>query len=147
MDMDDVKTFSIAEANSLLPVLRKLTGTLEIHHAEILSLQAQIDALELIIDKDRKENSPNDEELATLTKKLNNCGVNFKEIVENIQSYGCHLKGISPTLIDFFHAHDGHIVYLCWKSDEDAVAHWHEVSKGFNDRQPVTELGSSDHLL
>jgi hypothetical protein len=63
----------------------------------------------------------------------------FTGIVQQIESLGVHIKDFRTGLIDFPYDHDGRIVYLCWRLDEDEIGWWHETDSGFAGRQPLTE--------
>jgi hypothetical protein len=40
-------------------------------------------------------------------------------------------------LVDFLGEREGRDVWLCWRTGEPAVAHWHEIDQGFRNRQPL----------
>ena len=138
--MFDVKTFTTEEANHLLPLLTEHLKPLEEYHADMLTLQVKIDALELVMDKTENEDSPNVREAKKLFEEINSLADEYNKLVDKIQGYGCYLKGIDPTLIDFFHTHEGRVVYLCWRLGEPTVSHWHEVGTGYGNRRPLSEL-------
>ena len=50
---------------------------------------------------------------------------------------GVELRDLSYGLVDFPGEVDGRTVWLCWKMDEPAVTHWHELGSGFASRQPL----------
>lgn len=54
---------------------------------------------------------------------------------------GVELKDPAKGLIDFFHEHDGRVVYLCFQLGEPRIEHWHELQAGFAGRQPLWETG------
>ena len=139
--MYDVKTFTIEEANKLIPVLTPLLRQIEERHSNLLVLQAQLDALELITNEtaDHKHSSNNDE-AEKLVNEMKVLVDKYQVLMDKIQSHGGYLKGVFPTLIDFFHTHNGNVVYLCWMLGESEITHWHEVGKGFADRHHLSEL-------
>ena len=47
------------------------------------------------------------------------------------------MKDPNKGLIDFPALLDGRVVYLCWKLGEETVEHWHELTAGFDNREPV----------
>ena len=60
-------------------------------------------------------------------------------LMGELEELGCHFKdwNFDVGLVDFPAEIDGSQVYLCWKSDEPAVAWYPPVTGGFSDRQPV----------
>jgi hypothetical protein len=50
---------------------------------------------------------------------------------------GVELKDPERGLIDFFHEHDGRVVYLCFHLGEPRIQYWHDLEAGFSGRQPL----------
>lgn len=138
--MFDVKSFTVEEANNLIPVLTPMLHEVEATHSRLLALQAQVDALELITENTEIEESPNADEADSLVNEMKTLADEYQALIDKIQGYGCYLKGVFPTLIDFFHTHKGDVVYLCWRLGEPEITHWHGVGSGFADRQILSEL-------
>jgi hypothetical protein len=57
--------------------------------------------------------------------------------VEALGAEGIILRDAETGLVDFPCRREGRLVYLCWRPDEDRVAHWHEVNSGFTGRRPL----------
>jgi len=55
--------------------------------------------------------------------------------INRIEAYGCVVKDIDLGLLDFPALRDGRQVYLCWKSGEASVGHWHGTDETFVDRK------------
>jgi hypothetical protein len=47
------------------------------------------------------------------------------------------LRDPETGLLDFPGQRDGRPVYLCWRADEELVAHWHDLTSGFAGRRPL----------
>jgi hypothetical protein len=60
--------------------------------------------------------------------------------VVRIDELGVTLRDIESGLIDFPALVTGRQVWLCWRLGEGDIAWWHELSTGFEGRQPLTEL-------
>ncbi|MDP9025317.1 MAG: DUF2203 domain-containing protein [Candidatus Eremiobacteraeota bacterium] len=58
-------------------------------------------------------------------------------IINRIEAYGCFVKDIDLGLLDFPALREGRSIFLCWKSGEDDVAHWHGTDETFVDRRPL----------
>jgi hypothetical protein len=57
--------------------------------------------------------------------------------VEALTARGIVLRDADTGLVDFPTRREGRLAYLCWRPDEDRVAHWHEVDSGFGGRRPL----------
>lgn len=56
-------------------------------------------------------------------------------IINRIEAYGCLVKDIDLGLLDFPSLREGRTVFLCWKSGEPNVAHWHGTDETFVNRR------------
>lgn len=131
---NELKVFTVEEANQLIPVLRELIHQLKEKQGQAVHIEAQIDALEIVSGSG---NLNSKKEIESLVKKHQNVVTDFYETIDKIQEQGCLLKDVEMGLVDFYSLMDGKVVYLCWKLDEDKIDHWHEVGKGFMYRQPL----------
>lgn len=59
------------------------------------------------------------------------------QLIRELESKGCVIKGIERGLVDFLSLRDGKEVYLCWKNPEKEVRYWHDLDAGFAGRQPL----------
>ena len=135
MNENEVKVFTVEEANELTPVLTKLIHELHAKRDEVADTEVQADAVELIAGS-AAGGAPK-EEVAHLVDKHKRLVVEFYEVVDEIHSFGCFLKDADLGLIDFYGVVDGRMVYLCWRLGEAEVGHWHEISQGYSSRQPL----------
>ena len=134
--MNDLKVFTVEEANSLLPILTQLLTKVRKRQGSISDLEVQIDALELI------SNSGNDsslKELNVMIAKHQQLVDEFYSFVDEIQAHRCFLKDVEMGLVDFYGVVDGRIVYLCWRLGEERIRFWHEVEQGYSNRKPLAE--------
>ncbi len=61
----------------------------------------------------------------------------LRELVEEIQGYGCQVKDLDKGLIDFPTRYRGRQVLLCWRLGEPRIAYWHAPEEGFAGRKPI----------
>ncbi len=132
--MNDVRVFTLDEANGLLPSLTRLLTELQKKREEVTAFETQIDALELISDPTAKHSV---EELNRLIEKHHQSVAEFYAVVESVHQNGCFLKDVDLGLIDFFSVIEGRMVCLCWRLGEDKVRYWHEVNDGYAGREPL----------
>ncbi len=136
MNENEVKVFTLVEANELLPILTELIHNLRKRRDQAAEVEIQIDALELISGSTEGASA---RELEKLTEKHRQAVVEFYKIVDEIQSHGCLLKDVDLGLIDFYGVVEGRIVCLCWQLGEQQISFWHDVKEGYASRQSFDE--------
>lgn len=114
------KLFTPGLANRTLPLVRTIV-------ADILErardLRTQEEAPTSSKTKDEREFIQQD--ILEMMEELENLGATFKD------------WDFSVGLVDFPAIINGQDVLLCWRSDEDSVAHYHTADQGFDGRQPI----------
>ena len=126
--MPPKKYFSIDEANSFVPSLLK-------DIPKIQKLGAQLDSEFPDVKKAREKaqyNGGSKDGVDYLRIALL-----FNKMVNDLESKGIILKGISEGLVDFPSVRDGREVYLCWKVPEKKIEYWHDPQAGFAGRKPI----------
>jgi hypothetical protein len=121
------RRFTLAQANSALPLVRRIVGDIVKTHGMILRLQAEMDRA-------------GGKEQATAQSRLDQSVGRLEDYVEELTEVGCELKDYQVGLIDFVGRHESRDVYLCWKLGEEQVGYWHEMNAGYTGRQPVSSL-------
>lgn len=131
--MVNLKIFTLEEANSTLPLVRRIVGDLleeyprwraAVSHYEILSGGARADWGE--------------------TPELLNSRIAVTSLAERINGYlgeladiGCVFKGFDAGLVDFYSLREDRLIFLCWRLGEETIQHWHEIESGFSGRHPL----------
>ena len=134
--MNDLKVFTVDEANKLLPRLAPLLNQLKSVRYGLLKQEVEIDALELI-------HPVQGDQVPPLLKKAVECYneqvKKFYALIDLIHGHGYFVKDVEMGLIDFYGRQKGEIVYLCWKLGEPEIGHWHEIGQGFMQRRPLAD--------
>ena len=125
------RRFTLAQANSALPLVRRIVGDIVKTHGLILRLQAEMDRA-------------SGKEQATAQGRLDQSVGRLEDFVDELTEVGCELKDYQVGLIDFVGRHESRDVYLCWKLGEEKVAYWHEMNAGYAGRQPVSTLKETE---
>jgi hypothetical protein len=132
------RTFSLEEAESLLPVLESL-------------LRTAIDGKKLIeaVDAEFQEVAHrvflnggtylNIVPLARRKAEREKAVPGVKDSLSEIDATGVQVKDLDIGLLDFPCEVNGRTVLLCWKLGEKGITHWHGVSEGFAGRKPIDE--------
>jgi len=121
------RRFTLSQANSALPLVRRIVGDIVKTHGLILRLQAEMD-------------QASGREQATAQGHLDESVGRLEDFVDELSEVGCELKDYQVGLIDFIGRHESRDVYLCWKLGEEQIAYWHELNAGFGGRQPIATL-------
>jgi hypothetical protein len=136
--VDMARTFTVAEAETLLPVLESL-------------LRSAIEAKALIEEVDAEQ-----QELANRIFLNGGTMVNVvkvarrkaerekalqkaKDAVAEIDATGVQVKDLDIGLLDFPCVVGDEVILLCWKLGEKKITHWHGVEEGFKGRKPIDE--------
>jgi len=133
-----MKTFTLDEAQSLLPVLEALLKravegkqAAEAAEAEISALAQRI----YLAGGMRVDVAQAARQRAEVESHLQR----VRESVAEIDAIGVQVKDLEAGLLDFPCRLDDQVVLLCWRMGETAIEHWHTVDAGFKGRQPVDE--------
>src|SRR5271165_298119 len=133
-----MKTFTLDEAQSLLPVLesllkRAVEGKLAAEEVEAgLSELARRIYLSGGMTVD----------VASVTKQRAEMDAHLlrvRESIAEIDSIGVQVKDIEAGLLDFPCRVEDQVVLLCWRIGEPSIEHWHTLESGFQGRQPLDE--------
>jgi hypothetical protein len=132
------RTFTLDEAQTLLPVLESLLRAAidckqlietvdaefqEVAHRVFLNGGTHLDILKLARRKAEREKAMR----------------RIKDSLAEIDAAGVQVKDLDIGLLDFPCEVDGSTVLLCWKLGEKGITHWHTVSEGFAGRKPIDE--------
>jgi hypothetical protein len=133
-----IRTFTLAEAQTLLPILESLLKTAisskklvedvdgelqEIAHRVFLNGGTLIRVVEVARRKAERE------------KAIQRA----KDAVAEIHATGVQVKDLDIGLLDFPCKVEAEIVLLCWKLGETKITHWHSTEEGFAGRKPIDE--------
>jgi hypothetical protein len=133
-----MKTFTLDEAQALLPVLesllkRAMESKLLVQAAEShLNGVAQRIYLAGGMLVDAAGVARQRAEMEAHLKRVREC-------IAEMDAIGVQVKDLDAGLLDFPCRVDDEIVLLCWRVGEPAIEHWHTMEAGFQGRQPVDE--------
>jgi hypothetical protein len=129
-------TFTVEEANKLLPELCARMERLTRAKRDFESLQSRIQVLTLAVAGASKDN-PDRQELHQLQEQRTPLTEVISREIAAIHDYGCVVKDLDQGLVDFYALAGDRLVFLCWKLGEREVAHWHPLDGGFEQRQSL----------
>ena len=133
-----MKTFTLEEANSLLPLVESLLERAIAAKEEAERLEREIQTLRQRIflsggmTVDIAGVARNRTETEAEVQKA-------KDALGEIDSIGVQVKDLDTGLLDFPCRVDGDLVLLCWRRGETRIEYWHTLEAGFRGRQPLDE--------
>ena len=119
------RRFTLAEANSTLPLVKRIVGDIVRTHGLVLKYQSELERQSA--NKDAQG-------------RLDEAVTHLEDYVDELADVGCELKDYQVGLIDFVGRHQRRDVYLCWKLGEERIGYWHEIDAGYAGRQPISTL-------
>jgi hypothetical protein len=138
MTKTKTKYYTVAQANSTLPLLRsilrditELAGSLQERHQRLVRLQ-----------NTGKIDDAHQEEIQQIVAEFESDQERMQEYEKELKSLNVELKDYFTGLIDFPCWMDGREVYLCWRLGEPEVSHWHELDSGFAGRRKLPRISS-----
>lgn len=131
-----MKTFTLEEAQTLLPVLESLLSRAiqAKQAAEELQEDAAAQARRILVSGGlHVDISAAQKRRVTLESLVQRA----KDAVEEINDSGVQVKDLDTGLLDFPCLLEGETVLLCWKRGEPRIEFWHRIEDGFAGRQPI----------
>lgn len=159
--MINVKIFTLAEANELLPKLKTMLFNA---NRELTEKAESLAEAHVINEKCEKEMSKVKTVKATGNQidsdlsNLRECRSQFQESItalaqakeeyidtlnfwlEEISQTGVILRDIKSGLLDFTADGGEFHYYLCWQANEEDIQYWHLINDGFAGRKPLAVL-------
>lgn len=122
------KSFTVEEANRMLPTLRSVVGTIQ---DRMQWLTANRPSMEYLVQEYRipMEAPVPEDYFASLIK--------VRSALVRLEAMGCQLKDIKRGLVDFPSRLFGKEVLLCWHLGEESVGYYHDPEAGYAGRRPL----------
>ncbi len=130
------RTFTLNEAQEILPVVRRLLESARSARQQLREKEEFFTAVQariilhggLLLDPIA---------LAAARKERERAESQLRDAVEEITSAGVQLKDIDQGLLDFPCLVDGRMILLCWKLGEESIEFWHSLEDGFAGRKRI----------
>lgn len=139
-----MKTFSLEEAQTLVPVLQSLMkNAMESKQtAETIAEELQQLSQRIFMNGGTLVRIA---EVANRRAKHDKAVQQVKDTLSEIDSIGVQVKDLDSGLLDFPCRLGEDIVLLCWRMGETEIQHWHTMDAGFAGRQAVDERFKRPH--
>ncbi len=126
----DIKIFTVAEANALLPTVRGILTRIQRAHKRLSSYGKEV--------KKAAEGAEQGGGGIAQGTRYAELLMELTSDTTELEALGVHLKDFDRGLVDFPSLREGRVVFLCWQIGEgDELEWWHDVEAGFAGRTPL----------
>jgi hypothetical protein len=130
------KTFTLGEAQTLLPVVEALLRRAQAAGVRAAELEMEMQALSqkiFLLGGMHVDVTVVARRRAELDKSVQET----KDTLAEIEAIGVQTKDLDKGLLDFPCVIDGKTILLCWKLGEKEIGYWHSSEDGFAGRKPL----------
>ena len=133
-----MKTFTVDEAQSLLPVLESLLKRAIEGKQQAEQVDADLSELSrrIYLSGGMRVDVA---KVAKMRVEMEAHLQRVRESVAEIGSIGAQVKDLETGLLDFPCRVDDQVVLLCWRMGESAIEYWHTVESTSKGRQPLDQ--------
>ncbi|HYE23626.1 MAG TPA: DUF2203 domain-containing protein [Clostridia bacterium] len=133
-----MKTFSLQEAQAMLPVLEGLLRTSMESKQLIEEVDGDLEELtqRIFVNGGTLVEVPF---WARRKAQRDKALQKAKDAVAEINAIGVQVKDLDIGLLDFPCRVGEEVVLLCWKLGEQSITHWHGMEEGFDGRKPIDD--------
>lgn len=138
LEIDMARTFTVAEAETLLPVLESLLRSAIESKKLIEEVDGEMQALasRVFLNGGTMVNIA---AVARRKAERDKALQQAKDAVAEIDATGVQVKDLDIGLLDFPCIVGEEIILLCWKLGEKGITHWHGMEEGFAGRKPIDD--------
>ena len=130
------RTFTLDEAQTLLPVLETLVRKAQNSGTRAAEIEVELDQLRqriFLAGGVHVDVVTTARRCAERDKSLQET----KDALAEMEAIGVQVKDLDKGLLDFPCVVDGRTVLLCWKLGEKEIGFWHSIEDGFAGRKPL----------
>jgi len=126
--------YNVSEVNSLIPDLQKQVASLKEAREGIALKRMQIERMKR---EQMKAASP--DQFFAQEAEIEFMLITARQQIEHLTRQSIEIKDIDSGLVDFLALRNQQEVYLCWRSGEPKVSHWHGTDEGFSARKTIAD--------
>jgi hypothetical protein len=130
------KTFTVSEAQMLLPVLEALLQRARTSALKAAELEEGLQRLSYRIFLSGGMHV----DVAAAARRRaerDKAAQEARDTIAEIEAIGVQVNDLEQGLLDFPTVMDGKSVLLCWKLGEKEIGYWHSPEDGFDARKPL----------
>jgi hypothetical protein len=132
------RTFTVTEAEALLPVLESLLRSA----IQAKALIEEVDAEQQALSNRIFVNGGTLVDIVSVARRKaerEKALQRAKDAVAEIDATGVQVKDLDIGLLDFPCVVGEDVILLCWKLGEKKITHWHGMEEGFAGRKPIDD--------
>jgi len=133
------KTFTLSEAQTLLPVLGSLLRRAQAAASRATVLEQETNELRQRIFLSGGMHV-NVAAAARRRAQREKAAQEAKDTLGEIDAIGVRVQNFEAGVLDFPCIVEGRTILLCWRLGEAAITHWHAEGDGISGRRPVETL-------
>ena len=125
------RTYSIEEANALIPQVRAVLLQLAVE-------QRRLDASHAEMHRQLDANGGPEGAVAAGRQEAETADIRegMRTLLMHLSEMAVELRDVEMGLVDFPGERDGDPVWLCWRLADPRVAFWHPIDEGYATRRP-----------
>jgi hypothetical protein len=130
------RTFTLGEAQTLLPVVEALLRRAQKSGTRAAELEGELDqqrqriflhgGVHVDVALTARRRAERDKTLQET-----------KDTITEIDAIGVQVKDLDKGLLDFPCVLEGETILLCWKLGEKEIGYWHSIEEGYAGRKPI----------
>ena len=129
------RKYTLDKANALVVWLEKTFHEIDSRRARHETAKHE---LEHLMQQSRGNGHGDiDSKLRAARKVFDESLEQVRELLAAIVEKDIEVRDVEMGLVDFPGERDGKDIWLCWRKGEASITHWHDIDKGFRDRQPL----------
>ncbi len=133
-----MRTFTLPEAQTLLPVLDSLLQKAQAAAAVGASREHALQALSqaIFLSGGLRVDLA---DVARLKAEHNTAVSEAKDALEEISAIGVEVRDVMAGLLEFPFQLEEEVVMLCWLQGQKNITEWHKAEDGWDERKPLDE--------
>lgn len=132
----EIRTFTVEEANRLLPALSRMLQRLRAMQGEARARYEEMrDIREVGYRKDGNLIMLSDYQLAK--REFDKVVQEANTLLAEVNELGCRVADVELGLVDFPTHLEDEAVFLCWQAGEPTVGYYHGLREGYAGRKPL----------
>lgn len=133
-----MRTFTLPEAHTLLPILDSLLQRAQSAAAVATSREHSLQALSqaIFLSGGLRVDLA---DVARVKAEHNAAVGEAKDSLDEIGAIGVEVRDLVSGLLEFPFQLDEEVVMLCWLQGQKNISEWHKAEAGWDERQPLDE--------
>lgn len=132
-------TFSVADANRTLPLVRSITEDIVREFARLKELGRDRRAVEASAPPrhDAEARAAQRAQLDALKAEIDEGAARVDAFINELVDLGAELRDPERGQVDFPSERNGRAVWLCWRLEDESVLYWRGMDETSSERRPI----------